>query len=549
MKLGANSNVVLAFVGQIHGDRGLQSIPLDLLQRHSVPAASRTRFPQASTLLLPNPDFCHAAGALGFGTAPDPAPDGVVRHAYLLLEYQGRLLPSLPFALFLAHHAIALDEIDVREEGVVRIPLEAGRVVAIPLDERGCFRIDYAASSTSFPTYDYRDIYAALSGDRADFELAEGKTFIIGRTDTTIGDLHATPREPAAYGVFVLASTLDTMLRGSFRVGVTPWLLAAFALASSLLGALGGAGTRGWGWIVTAVAITATPLLASWVGFRAGWVVPPSAIAVAGLLALLVATGLAQARQVSARRRLESVFRQFLPAETHARLLDGTETLGATQRVFSVLLAGAFHGIGSARLSAEEEVELLRDLLDLVGESVHGSRGALMRVSPSGFLALFGHPVALSDPTRDGARRRQGSTRPRARPEHTMGRADVGAHRAIRGGSRGNDHGGGHRVARSPGVRCVRPPGPPGRGTPRLRRAGPSSDFRARTGGSPRGGPVRARGPNRVGRRRLLPPRRLTCGDAPRSGTGYGGYGAGYGAAFVCCMFRALVEVPCAALG
>ena len=78
-ELGANSNVVLAFVGQIHGDRGLQSIPLDLLQRHSVPAASRTRFPQASTLLLPNPDFCHAAGALGFGTAPDPAPDGVVR--------------------------------------------------------------------------------------------------------------------------------------------------------------------------------------------------------------------------------------------------------------------------------------------------------------------------------------------------------------------------------------------------------------------------------------------------------------------------------------
>ena len=145
--------------------------------------------------------------------------DGKRRRVMPVIEYKGKNYFQLSFR-------VLMDIFGVKPEDVVFKPgkeLQLTKDLKIPLDEQGCFIINYAGLwEKTFEHYSYIDILSAyaqvLDGEKPFFDLNKlrGKICVLGLTAQGTHDTNPNPLEPVYPGIGTYANVLNSVLRRDF---------------------------------------------------------------------------------------------------------------------------------------------------------------------------------------------------------------------------------------------------------------------------------------------------------------------------------------------
>ena len=196
------------------------------------------------------PALSQAAGASGFlNAAPDP--DGILRRVPLLVEYEGRVYPSL--ALAAVFKTIGTGDMALRVNNVNSASLLTG-TVSVPVDGKSNLLIRYRGRKRTFPYVSAADI---LSGRTAG-DLFKDKIVFIGTTALGTREVVATPLDTLFAGVEVQATVADNLLQQDFirrpEPGVTLETQVVLALGITAVLLIGRFGIV-WGSVATAMCL------------------------------------------------------------------------------------------------------------------------------------------------------------------------------------------------------------------------------------------------------------------------------------------------------
>ncbi|MCX5911300.1 MAG: CHASE2 domain-containing protein [Deltaproteobacteria bacterium] len=198
------------------------------------------RFIRARSVACNLPMFSRAAGASGFfNISPDA--DGILRRVPLMIEYEGRLYPSLALATLMRAMPPTGILLKWGKSGPVSLSLNQ---TEIPLSPNGTMLIGFRGKGK---TFDYISAADILS-DRVPKNRIQGKISFVGTTASGMKELKSTPFDPVFPGVEVHATIVDNILKNNFRVrpqwapGLESLLVLAFGLLSALILSRTGAG-------------------------------------------------------------------------------------------------------------------------------------------------------------------------------------------------------------------------------------------------------------------------------------------------------------------
>ena len=209
---------------------------------HPLPANSLGRvsggetsgdFIRARSVACNLPILSRAAGMSGFfNISPDP--DGILRRVPLLIEYEGRLYPSLALATLMRA---------MPSEGIL---LKWGKdgphslffnQTEIPLSPKGTMLIGYRGKGR---TFDYLSAADVLS-HRVPKSRVQGKISFVGTTASGMKELKSTPFDAVFPGVEVHATIVDNILGKSFLLqprwawGLESLFILVLGVLSSLI--------------------------------------------------------------------------------------------------------------------------------------------------------------------------------------------------------------------------------------------------------------------------------------------------------------------------
>lgn len=200
---------------------------------HKMPpglARSLPPSPDASALMAapaaqwPLPALAEAAAGVG-QTAWLPDADGVLRTHALLLNHDGRAVPSLPLLAAARQRGVTQPQPRLQ----ARTALQWGSL-QVPTEGLALARTHfYAGADERSSPFPHDSFHAVYSGEIPANRYAR-KTVLIGLTATGLASTIATPVAPAMSAVDVLAHQTSSLLSGHFitRPG---WAIAALAAA------------------------------------------------------------------------------------------------------------------------------------------------------------------------------------------------------------------------------------------------------------------------------------------------------------------------------
>ncbi len=145
--------------------------------------------------------------------------DGKRRRVMPIISFWGKDHYQLSFR-------VLMDLLGVKPEEVKFVPgryLELKKDLRVPLDEEGCFIINYAGRwKDTFHHYSYVDILSAyaqkIAGEKPSFDLdkLKGKICIVGLTAQGTHDTNPNPIESVYPGVGTYANIINTVLQRDF---------------------------------------------------------------------------------------------------------------------------------------------------------------------------------------------------------------------------------------------------------------------------------------------------------------------------------------------
>jgi len=216
--------------GRTSGDCLLR--PVNLAAVGAVEIAGPLPLHRAEGVVCNLPRLNEAVTAAGFfNVAIDT--DGILRRIPLLIEYGGRVYPSLALATLMKAEDI----------GLVTVRMDAGRpseVAAgkhtIPVDAYGNLLIRYRGEGNPLPSISAADI---LSG-AVPAKSLEGRIVFVGTSAAGLGERRATPVNPFVPGVEIHATAVQNILQENFalRPSWIPGLELLFVIAAGLLSTL-----------------------------------------------------------------------------------------------------------------------------------------------------------------------------------------------------------------------------------------------------------------------------------------------------------------------
>jgi adenylate cyclase len=195
-----------------------------------------------------------AAAASGFlNAAPDA--DGVLRRVPLLLQYQGRVYPSLALAAVTAATHASHDVVRIANANTVSLSLGDRWV---PLDGKSHILVRYRGVKRTFPYVSAIDVLQA----KADPAAFTDRIVFIGTTALGTREVVATPVDTLFAAVEVQATVADNLLRGDVlwrpehAIGIeTASVVVAGGLAVLLISGIG---------LIAGSAVAVACALASW---------------------------------------------------------------------------------------------------------------------------------------------------------------------------------------------------------------------------------------------------------------------------------------------
>ncbi len=288
-----------------------------------------------------------------------------------------------------------------------------GRIV--PLDRRGCLRINYVGPPGTIPTVPFQKILEAGRGGLKALADQHGRPVnfrevmvIVGATARSLGDWHATPYANGSwqlpsmtrYGLMagpeVQANIVATLSDGAYIT--TPWWLAPLPWVLFVGAALGAAYAR--------LNLTRGALLMA--AHHLGWKALALVAFAAGhwrveILAMTLAGGLAYASAFALRWRLLRRMFGAVKSEAIARALEddpGHLRLKGEERVITVLFSDirGFTTFSEGHTQDPRNVvALLNAYFGAVVPAIEAEGGVVDKYIGDGIMALFGAPETQPD--------------------------------------------------------------------------------------------------------------------------------------------------------
>ena len=155
--------------------------------------------------------------------------DGIIRKTPLLIEYEGKIYPSLALAAFCRATGDNQLLLRVNNNGLESIGIGD---TLIPVDAQGNIQVRYRGPGKIFQYLSAVDILK----DRFPREQLEGKIVFLGTTAVGLGEPRSTPLDPVFPGVEIHATILDNLLRKDFlsRPNWVPGLAFLLVLISGV---------------------------------------------------------------------------------------------------------------------------------------------------------------------------------------------------------------------------------------------------------------------------------------------------------------------------
>ena len=326
-KILRESHVILGYAATFEPVSGARRPcvlhPVGLAVVQSGEHTDESPFFRATDAVCSLPSLAQAAGASGFLNAV-PDSDGILRRVPLLVDFDGRVYPSLALAAVAAAtdaHGMALRLSNVNAS----VLTTDDRVV--PLDGKSNALLRYRGKKNTFPYVSAADIL----GDHPPAAALRDKIVFVGTTALGTREVVATPLDTRFAGVEVQATVADNLLQQDFisrsQFGTTLESLGTVVLGLTVAALVASAGLL-VGALIGTGGITVLWFTAAWRLSTSGVYTSPMAPtgAVVGALALMTLAKFVIERRRADRAGHEKVNVQRLMVQT---LLSLTETRDA----------------------------------------------------------------------------------------------------------------------------------------------------------------------------------------------------------------------------
>ena len=339
------------------------------------------------------PSLAAKASGLGHvGVAPEL--DNVARRVPLLIDVNGRLVPSLSLEALRVLTGARTVLVQTDAAGIQRV---AVRDLSVETDRNGLAWVHYAPP-ISGRYLSARDVLAGLVPP----ERLAGRIVLVGTSASALGDIKPTPLGLLMPGVEVHAQLLETILdkvpivapnyalgaelvltlaTGTLLICIMPWI---GALQTLLLGS----------------ALAAALAAGSWYLFNARSIlIDVSFAAFSGLVVYGVLVCAKYLREEGARKSIRTAFAQYLSSDLVDSLVRQPDRLrlGGEMRVTTVMFVDVrgFTKI-SESLDAESLTTLINRILTRVTDEVLRYRGTIDKYIGDAAMAFWNAP--LDDP-------------------------------------------------------------------------------------------------------------------------------------------------------
>lgn len=219
-----------------------------------------------------------SAGSGFFNMTPDS--DGVLRRVPLLIEYQGKLFPSLPLATFMQAQKIKQAVLKTSSGQLESIVLSD---INIPVDSKANLLVRFHDSHTPFTHLSAMDILQ----DSVERKSIEGRIVFLGASAVGLEDYQTTPLAATTPGTEIHATIVDNILKNEFfrRPYWTPGLELILVLICGTLSAL----ILSWSRSILGLSAIAICCAGLWIA--SGWALRTKGIFISPLLPLVTLGG------------------------------------------------------------------------------------------------------------------------------------------------------------------------------------------------------------------------------------------------------------------
>ncbi|MBN1475037.1 MAG: adenylate/guanylate cyclase domain-containing protein [Syntrophaceae bacterium] len=359
---------------------------------------TKTGYKSYEYVTFPIPEIAEAAHILA-NVQMRPDNDNVYRRVTLLEVFDGKAMPTLGLANYLAAHP------------ETKMSIAPGKLIigdkTIPIDDKGQAILNFRGPSRT------HQAYSASAVIQSALLLAEGENPVInteefkdayvffGFSAPGLYDLRPTPVSGVYPGVEVFATMLDNLLTGDF-IMPTP---LAFTIALTLLIALLAGMFSSWATgttrsVLVYVVFMALPVIICFAAYILGFwlplVVQETAVAVT-----LVSAGLIYyTTEGKQKTYIKNAFKQYLSPDVIEQLIAHPERLklGGERKPLSVFFSDleGFTGI-SEGLDPEALTNLLNTYLSAMTDIIHEEGGTVDKYEGDAIIAFWNAPLEQPD--------------------------------------------------------------------------------------------------------------------------------------------------------
>lgn len=210
------------------GDCRLHPLNVAVVTEVGMPADPQNALFQARAAVCNLPILVENAAFSGFlNVTPDR--DGVLRRIPLLMEYHGKIYPSLALATLIRAKGVKQAFLKITPGGVESLRLKD---TVIPLDGKGNLLVRYRGKGQTFEYLSAADLLEGVVSR----EQVRGRIVFLGTSAAGITDFHSTPFDNLFPGVEVHATVVDNIQKGDFfsRPSWIPGLELMMVIAAGL---------------------------------------------------------------------------------------------------------------------------------------------------------------------------------------------------------------------------------------------------------------------------------------------------------------------------